>query len=34
MGVACELQFTFDAQRQARRSLVMLQHISKTLKRR
>jgi hypothetical protein len=26
MGVACELQFTFDAQRQTRRSLVMLQH--------
>jgi hypothetical protein len=23
MGVACELQFTFDAQRQTRRSLVM-----------
>jgi hypothetical protein len=34
MGVACELQFTFDAQRQARRSLVMFQRISKTLKRR
>src|SRR5579864_4721299 len=33
MGAACELQFTFDAQRQARRRLVMLQCISKTLKR-
>jgi hypothetical protein len=32
MGEACELQFTFDAQRPARRSLVMFQRTSKILK--